>query len=315
MGVIDLDIFVQDPAAALSSFNVIRVERSVTLITGPFAEITTPAPAKPATLLSSISSPYNVGGTTLQLQVDSGAVAPFVFSGSGNRTVDQVVDDINAVISPDVAVDEAGKLRLTSTLLGTASKLEIVGGSAVTPLGFAIGQRDIGEEPYIPLVSGQTDYAFSDKDGEAGYYYRVRFYNTGTGLLSAYSEPFLGSPGTLVSSGGLSVGSIDMVDATGTALPEQHISIVSVHQPLQVEGFQVALDRRLVTVETDNAGHAEVTLVRGLRVKVVFEEIGLIREITVPNAPTFDLMALVSAAPDPFSVAIPNLPAALRRTI
>jgi hypothetical protein len=315
MGVIDLNIFVQDPTSTLNSFDVIRVERSTTLVSGPFSEVTGPPPAAAATLLSSIPGPYVVGGLTLQLLVDSAVVVPILFSGSGSRTVAQVVADINAAISPHVASDDATHLRLRSTLLGTISRLEIVGGTAVIPLGFTVGQRDIGEEPYIPLASGVSDYTFSDRDGEAGYYYRVRFFNTSTGLLSSYSAPFLGAPGTLVSGSSLSIGSIDMVDATGTALAEQHISFVSVHQPLQVEGFQVALDRKLVTVETDNAGHAEVTLVRGLRVKVVFEEIGLIREIIVPNAPTFDIMALVSAAPDPFSVAIPNLPAALRRTI
>jgi hypothetical protein len=315
MGVITLDIFVSDPAAALASFDVIQVERSTTGLAGPFSPLTKLAPASAATLLAGIPGPYNVGGKTLQLKVDSAPTVSITFAGAGNRTVDQVVDDINAAISPDVASDDAGRLRLTSTLLGTASKLEIVGGSAVTDLGFTAGQRIIGLEPYIPLVSGQNDYTFSDKDGESGYLYRVRFFHTITGLFSAWSEPFEGAPGTLISSAGLSVGSIDMVDAQGVAISAQRIHFYSVHQPLQVEGFQVALDRKLVTIETDNAGHAEVTLVRGLRVKVVFEETGLVREITVPNAATFDILGLVAVAPDAFNLAVPNVPAAIRRSV
>src|SRR5574337_1108138 len=203
MGVIDLDIFVQDPAAALASFDVIQVERSITDELGPFYALTAPAPAKAATLLSGLLSPYVVGGTTLQLMVDSAPAVDIVFPGIGSLTVDQVALAINGVVSPAVAADDLGRLRLTSTLLGTASKLEIIGGSAVTPLGFTVGQRDIGEEPYIPLVSGQTDYTFSDKDGEAGYFYRVRFYNTATGLFSEWSAPFQGAPGTLISAAGL----------------------------------------------------------------------------------------------------------------
>lgn len=312
---IKLDLLVQDPLAVLATFDVMRVERSTTLITGPFVEITSPPPAKAATLLSSLVGPYNVGGMTLQLEVNSSPAVNIIFAGIGNRTVDQVVADINAAISPNIAVDDTGLLRMTSTLLGTVSKLEIVGGSAVAGLGFTAGQKDIGEEPYITLVSGQTDYTFIDSDGEGSFFYRVRFFHTVTGLLSAYSTPFQGSPGTLISAANLSVGSIDMVDARGVALSEQRIHFYSVHQPLQVEGFQVAIDRKLVTIETDNAGHAEVTLVRGLRVKVVFEETGLVREIVVPSAPTFDLAALVAVAPDVFNLAIPNIPAAIRRSV
>jgi hypothetical protein len=315
MGAVNLDIFVSDIAAALASFNVIRVRRSTTLPTGPFTEITKVAPPDAATLTGTLSSPFVVVGQTLQLIRDSQPQVNVTFTGTNPLTVDQVKDQINTAAGVIIAADAAGKLKLTSTITGTASKMEIVGGSAAPTLGFTAGQRDIGSDAHIPLVSGVSTYDYTDNDGEAGYWYQVSFFHTGTLLQSAWSPAFQGGPGTQVTSANLSTAMIDMVDAKGVALVGQKISFFSIHQPLQVEGFQVALNRAPVTVETDNAGHAEVTLVRGLKMRVVFHGTSLVRDIEIPNAATFNLLTLVQGAPDPYDIANTNLLAAPRRTI
>jgi hypothetical protein len=313
--VINLDIFVSDIVAALASYDVIRVERSVSGDTGPWAELTRPPPADSATLLGTATGPFSVNGLTLSFLLDSLPQFDVTFTGVNPLTTAQVNAEIDAAVGAAIASDDANAVRLTSTLLGGASKLEIVGGSAATLLGFTPGDRDIGEEAYIPLVSGQSVYDFNDNDGVGGYFYRVRFYHTVTGLLSLPSAPFEGSAGTQISSAGLSLGSIDLVDPSGVARAGQVISFFSIHQPLTVENFAVAVGHAPVRVTTDNSGHAEVSLVRGLRVRVVFEGTSLIRDIEVPDAATFDILGLVGVAPDIFDIEEQALPAAPRRTI
>ena len=313
MGVIKLELFVADIAAALASFDTMRIRRSVTGETGPFSEITA-ATATKATLLGTLSSPFSVSGKTLQLKVDSLDQVNMTFTGTNPLSIAQVVSQVNAAIA-GIASDVSGKLQLQSTTTGTASKMQVVGGSAITDLGFTTGERTIGSEPYITLVTGQTSYLFSDRDGESGYYYEASYYHTVNHLTSQWSEPFRGEPGTLIDSSKLSVGSIDSVNAAGVAQEGQRITFFPLHDPFQVDGYQVALLNESITIETDSSGHAEVTLVRGLKVKVVFEGTSLIREITIPDTATFNLLDLISAAPDPYNPIEPDYPSAIRRSI
>lgn len=318
MSVNHLELFVDDIVSAMLSYDTIRVQRS-TSETGPWSEITSLA-AEAATLLSNQDSPYDVVGKTLTLQIDSASEEDIVFTGGVDPiSVDSVAAQINAVF-PGVASDDGGKLRLTSALTGTQSKVYIVGGGAAADLGFAPGQRDIGTEAYVTLVAGVPLYNFYDRDGGGAsgnetFHYQVAFYNTATHLTSAWSDPFLAEPGTAVGADKLSVGAVDLVDARGVSKPNQNITFYPVYNPLRVENFDVALIREPVTITTNNSGHAEITLVRGLHVKVVFEGTNMIREIVVPDAPTFDLLQLMAAAPDPYNAYEPDYPTAPRRTL
>lgn len=314
MASITLNLFVSDIAAALASFDVIRIRRSIAGEGGPYTEITAPA-ATSASLLSTNSGPYSVSGNTLSLKVDSQPQVDVVFSGVDPLTVNQVVSQINDAVGSAVASEVGGAVQLESLLSGTVSKMEVVGGSAAPLIGFIDGQRDIGEDPYITLQAGVTDYQHIDNDGDSGYFYQSALYHTGTGLLSEWSSPFEGEAGTLVGSSNLSVCSVDWVDASGVALPEQTIVFYPLNEPLEVDGYQVALSRQPVSMTTDNSGHAEISLVRGLKVKVVFEGTSLIRTITVPDTATFSLLQLMSEAPDPFNPIRPDYPTAPRRTI
>jgi hypothetical protein len=311
---IKINVNVRDPATVMASFNVLRVKRSVTGIEGNYDYITAAAPA-PATLLASVIELYDVAGKTLQLIRDSHDAVDILFSGLAPLTAAQVASQTNAVLSLNVAAVEDNAIRLTSTINGTASKLEIAGGSAAASFGWADGDRDIGEEPYMVLMVDQSLYEFVDDDGASGYFYKVNYYNTSNGLSSNDSSPFLGSVTTLVGADKLSVAKLDLVDASGVAVPNQDVTFYSVHDPLTVDGFQVALIREPITITTDNAGHAEIPLVRGLHVKVVFEGTSVIRDITVPDEGSFDLLTVMGTAPDPFGVATPNFPYAIRRSV
>jgi len=315
-GVNTLTVYVDSIADIMTSFDAMRIRRS-TSQSGPWTEITAVAAAA-AVLQGSVAGPFALATKILQFKLDSLPQTNITFTGTDPLTVDQAAAQINAVHA-GIASNVSNKLKLTSLLTGTQSKLEIVGGSAATVLGFVNGQRDIGEEAYINLVPGTSIYNFYDRDADGAggqkFYYEAAYYNTTTFLTSEWSEPFEAEPGTAISADKLSLGSIDLVDVEGVSTPDQEITFVPMWEPLTVESKQVAMVRKAVTITTNNSGHAEISLVRGLKVKVIFAGTSFIREIQVPDAPTFDLVALMAAAPDPFNPQFPNYPAAPRRTL
>jgi hypothetical protein len=78
----------------------------------------------------------------------------------------------------------------------------------------------------------------------------------------------------------------------------------------------VGIQRKpIATITTNSKGRAETKLVRGLRVKVVFEGTSIIREFVVPDQIEFDLLDELSDFPDPFDIKVPDFNLALRRTL
>lgn len=313
MGAVKLNISVSDIATVMLSFTHIRVSRSVDGETGTYTPITASS-ATPAVLTAPTIQSYNVVGKTLQLLVDSEAQVDILFTGVGYLTAAQAADQIDTAVGAAIGSAVDGYLTLTSVLTGTASKMEIVGGSAAAEFGWVAGDRDIGDEANIPLTGTQSLYEFVDNDGEEGYWYKVQYYNSTTGLQSNFSSAFLGVAATMIGADKLSIGSVDLIDSRGIAVADQEITFYSVHEPLIVDGFNVAMIRAPVTIITDNVGHAEIPLVKGLKVKVVFEGTSLIRDITVPDT-DFDVLTEMGSAQDPFSVVQPSFPFALRRSL
>jgi len=307
-----LKLFVDDIASVMASYDVMRIRKSDSE-TGPWTELTA-ATAQKASLLGTEDSPFSVSGQTLQLQLNRGLPENIVFSGIDPLSVDSVAAQINAVFT-GLAEDSLGKLLLETDLDGTTARIDILTGSAAAVLGFVEGDYDVGEEPYVTLVLGQNEYYFYDRDGISGQYYQAAFYHQATGLTSQWSAVFQGEPGTVIDSSNLSIGSIDLVDGRGVSKAEQRITFYPLWQPLEIGGYQVAMARDPITIETNNSGHAEVALVRGLKVKAVFEETSFIREFTVPDAPTFNILEVMGASPDPFNPAEIEYPTAPRRTL
>jgi hypothetical protein len=311
---VTLSINVSNIDAAMASFNVIKVKRSIAGIGGPYTDITALTP-QPATLAPPLPSPYNVVSKTLQIVRDSEPQVDIVFTGVDPLSAAQLVPQFNTALGATVAAEVLGELVLTSTLVGTASKLKIVNGAAATEFGWAANTKDIGEEAHIQLVAGQTIYSFTDNDGEASYYYVAQFLNTSNNLTSADSSPFQGDAGTLVNASNLAVATVDLIDGRGTALQDQEITFYGVNEVFDVETYQIVLTRKPITIITDTSGHAEVPLVKGSRWKVVFEGTSFVREFVVPTTSPFNLLTILAAAPDPFTIAEPQFPAAPRRTL
>jgi len=321
MGVTTLNISVSGIDQVLVNFNVIRIKRSTTGIGGTYSLLTAAAPA-PATLTAPTAGNYDVVGKTLQFLIDQNPQVDLIFADPpsppviGNPlTAAQAATQVNDAVGQTVAFDDSGTMRLTSTNTGLASKVEIVGGGAAAEFGWVAGDRDIGEEAHIALVSGQGLYTFTDADGDASYYYVAQFYNTTNYLTSADSAPFQGDAGTVVDASRLSLAKVDLIDGRGVALPDQSITFYGQDPFLDVEGYQLTLTRRPITVVTDNTGHAEVSLVKGSRWKVIFEGTSFIREFTVPDSSSFDLLSLLGSAPDPFKIVEVQFPPAIRRTL
>lgn len=314
MGAVRLSISVTDVNQVLLSFNVIRIKRSITGVSGSYGLITANT-AAPAYLRSPSAGTYDVGGKTLQLYVDREAMHSILFPGLVPLTTSQVVDHVNTALGASIASDDDNHLKLTSTRTGTISRIEIVGGSAAPFFGWADGTRDIGEDAHVPLNTNIANYTYIDNDGQAGYFYKAQFYSTTSALESNDSSPFEGDVSTLVDADNLCLVKVDLVDARGISVPNQEISFYPEYELFTVQDLQVGLSRAPVTIKTSNSGHAEVSLVRGLKVKVVFEGTGVIRSVVIPDSPEADLMSMMSVAPDPFSINVLPFPIAPRRTI
>lgn len=309
---IQLDIFVADPTTILIDFNVIQVSRSITGSSGPYTIITA-LTAKKAEFTSTTEAPFLVSGNTLFFKLD-GVQKDVTFTGSvGGLTAAEVVSQINTKVGATVASVSGQKVKLSSTASGTVSSVEITGGSAAAAFGWTTASRDVGEDAHIPIVSGTTLYKYTDQEGKDGNWYTVSYLHTTTGAQSQTSAPFQGT-GTFIGDASLSTAVVDLVDGRGLPVQDQEISIYPVHDPLKVGAYYVGMTRAPVVVKTDSAGHASVSLVRGMRAKVVFEGTSFIKEITIPDAASFDLLALMGTAPDPFSVVDPNYQSAIRRS-
>lgn len=311
---VSLTIQVSDIESALVLYNVIKVKRSTTGLAGIYTDLTALTPQR-ATLQPPTGSPYNVSGEVLQIIVDSLAQENITFTGTNPLSAAQLAPQINAALGAEIAAEVVGELVLTSTSLGTASKLTIMGGSSIADFGWTAGAKDIGEEAHIQLVEGQSLYGFTDNDGEESYFYKVQFLNTENGLTSDESDPFQSEPGSLVPIEQMSLATVDLLDGRGMPLEEQEISLYGVDEAFPIEGFQIPLTRKPITIVTDSSGHAEVSLVRGTRWRAVFNGTSFVREFVVPDDTTFDLLTVMADSSDPFEVAEPEYPAAPRRTL
>ena len=312
---VQLTISVSNIDTVIESFNVIRVKRSVDGIVGPYTLITANIPAA-AFLLSSETGPYDVAGKTLEISVDFQAPILVTFVGTAPLVTTDVANQINTALGDTVAVDEANALKLLSTNIGTASGIEVVSGTALGDFDWAVGDNDTGEDAHVTLQAGKNLYNYLDQNGDANFHYVAQYYNTSNGLASVDSEPFTGVPGTLVGEDNLSLAQVDLVDGAGIAVAGQAVTFWSVYEVIEVDTFQVGIQRKpIATITTDPTGHAEVKLVRGLRIKVVFEGTSIIREFVVPDVDNFDLLDQLSSSPDPFDIRTPDFHLALRRTL
>ncbi len=314
MAVIKLKIYVGNLTNVLGLFDQIQVHRSEVGELGPYTEITGAADAA-ATLLGSVSAPFTLNGKTLILKVDDGSEQTITFATADPINVDDTVDFINDNLTGATAVEEVGAVRLTSDTLGTSSLLEIVGGTALADLGFTVGDKDNGEDARVDLVPGQADYEYDDQSGDADYWYQTRYYNTGSGSTSSFSDPIQGDIGSIIGASYLIKGTLDLATLDGAPIEDRRITFHPVYVPSGLVVDDIGVVRGDIEVYTDAAGHAEVMLVKGATVDVTISGTGITRQITVPSTGTeFDVLSEIAAADDIFQIQTPDISAAVRRT-
>jgi hypothetical protein len=239
-------------------------------------------------------------------------VNPVTFGEAATQIETQSLGTLLAFAYEDILV-------VQTVQAGLAATLRCVGGDAAPLLGL-VAQCPLslayGRDPRIELVFGQENYSFVDPYGSSDFFYKARFFNTLTRTASEFSPPFQGRPLIGVPAAGLCRCYVNLVDLTGAPLANQEVLISSTFNGTEASGRVVAGGQRRLL--TDQTGHAEVLLVRGTPVTVGIGGTTIARDVVVPADTTVESIDLLSSANgqnDVFTVQIPTIPYAVRRTL
>jgi len=309
MSTIKVKIFVSDLANVMTLYDTICVWRSDSE-SGEYSLITDIV-ATSASLVGTELDAFSVHGLTLTIKVDGGADQVITFESPDDVDVDDVVNEINGQTVGVTASNDSGYVKISSNTSGTASSIEIVGGSSISELGFTEADVDYGEAAHIPLLVGVDSYEFDDESGDVSYWYKTQYLNTVSGASSSLSDAVKGSTGAVVPAASLVTGSIDVVDLSGKPVADMLIVFYNVYSPPIVITPYVVVGKT-VSVVTDAMGHAEVDLVKGAIVDVTFAGTSITRRIQVPDA-NFSLWDEISVVDDNFQIQVPEIVDAIRR--
>lgn len=313
MAVIKLSLYVPNIDNVLTLFDTIRVWRSESGESGPYFLITADTAAA-ASILGTEASSFIVNGKTFIVAVDGGADQTVTFVTPDPVSVGFAVQEMNDQLTDITVTEESGALRVTSDTTGTDSLLEITGGSALTDLGFVLYALDNGEDAHILLQAGVDEYEYDDQSGNVSNWYKTQYYNSANGSFSTLSDPRQGDVGIIVPSANMITAQIDIADPSGVPVPDLTIIFHNIYSPsLEYAGYSIL--GKTIEVTTDQAGHAEIDLIKGMILDVIFAGTGITRRIQVPDLGTeFGLMDEVSVADDNYQIQIPDVPDAVRRS-
>lgn len=276
-----------------------------------FQEVTGAAASAAVMDSTAAQTTFQMGGKLLKLRVNGGAEQSISFSSLiPFWTPTQVVNRINEVVPGLASVFSTWKVRLTSPTTGRASSVEVTYRDALdlfptTDIVYGLAAR-------IPLVLNTLLYSFPDVAGKDTDRYKWRFSVNGAGPFSEFSEVVTGQTAPVISAGNLSVGTAKFFDQTGHPI-KTRVLIGIGSNPQNLAGSFITKGQSLI-VDSDDEGFLQVTLVRGLRCRVAIEGASYVREIIVPNSPSFDLLTVMASSPDPFTVqAVP--PLLIRRSV
>lgn len=313
MASIRVIIAVDDVNDVMESYDQIQVHRSTAGIGGSYTDITADSPTS-GSVAGTNDAPFTLYGETLQVRVDDGTTQNVTIETEDPVQIDPLVEELTESLTGiTVSNGGTGNLKLTSDTTGTASSIEIVGGTGITALGLTAG-KTTGADRRLTLQEDYTEFTFVDSGGETSYYYKIRFYNSLTGQTSDFSDPVPGSYESPISSD-IITGTIDLVGLDGTPLGDTLITISNAFDPDAFIVSSHGVFGRKVEFYTDASGHGEVSLVMGSVVDVTISGTGITRQITVPSSgSTFDLLDAISVADDLFQIQTPEFPDAIRRS-
>lgn len=318
-----LDITVWESVWA-GLYDRIEVWRSVLGEAGPYEELTAAGylPASVPDAVQSSGSGANVNITGAKLKMRAGATElEITITGPDPRTFAQVAAQVtNDGLGIVRAYVGAGGLFVLATgASGGAQRLEVLPSDAAALLGLPTTTPEsigYGREPRIPLVTGKESYSFRDYFGKKNYFYKVRFRNSQTGAVSAFSGPVDMLPADGISAKNIVTGFVRLVRADGHPDVKQEVIVYAPSFGFQLEGKTVNGGKQVFL--TDDNGHMEVRLVRGMEVDVSIGGMNLMRRITVPVDPaveSFDMLDPEYGKDDSFAVQRPNIPYAEKRNL
>ena len=326
---VQLDLFIE-ASAWEGLFDRVEIQRSRGTAQGPYeylhADTQLPAQlpagntdtppssplAGPPAILSGLSVDFLLDALT-SITVTFTGTNPITWGTAATQITAQSEDQLNAFVS------SAGVLVVQTVEAGVKAALQCTGGEAAPLLGLpSRGPLSLafGSDARIPLVHGKQQYGFVDPYGSSQYFYRARFFNNNTRTASQWSDPFQSSSPAGISASSLCLGYVKLVDLGGNPLVNQEVLIHQDFTGLLVEDAAVAGgEQRLLT---DATGQAEMLLVRGSKIVVGIGGTPIARDVCVPVDPTittFNLLSSANGSNDVFTVQIPYIPYAVRRTL
>ena len=263
-----------------------------------------------------------MAGTSLNIRVDGEDDITISFTDTSPITYAQAASIITSQSAGRFRsyVDGEGRVVLLGTKPGTGAVLEIVGGDAAPLLGFSLvspGNMATGRDSRVGLLTGKQQYQFTDLRGSKKFFYRTRYRNTNNHAVSEFSPGFCVGQALGVGPGNVVCGYVDLVGIDGRPLANQMVQVYAPVQTSLVEGKLVSGPRQVRT--TDANGHAEFTLVRGVKYTVSITGTDLVREIVAPTNDEVKMFSLfektVGTQDDMFTVDRPELVYAERRTL
>lgn len=209
-----------------------------------------------------------------------------------NWTAAQVAARINQSLNGAATVVN-GCVQLSTVTVGRGATLEVL---ATPPaLGFPLGVSH-GKDPRLPLADGVVVYAYYDVSAKESSRYKWRFSANGSAPISKYSAYVTARQSAIMPN------LVSLATAKFTTIDGRPSKQKVIVAPEQGSFSSYVLDLQTMVFESDENGLLQVPLVQGAKVRVGLEGSGIVRVITVPNTPTFDLMSAIAEADDEFTV-------------
>lgn len=317
------------PASAWEGiFDRLEIWRSRGTVMGPYeplhADTTLPA-RLPASADDPPDAPQTgpsvtIVGKTLELLVNERTEVIVTFTGIDPLTFAQAALQIVSQSTGLLSSYVSGSTLVVQTIdTGLKTALRVVGGDAAPLLRLATsepGSLAFGRDARIQLRHGLESYGFVDPNGSLEFFYKARFYNTVTSLVSQFSSPFQGTPIAGLALDRLCRCYVDLVDMSGRGLANQEVLISNRFNGAQVDNRVVAGGHRRLL--TDASGHAELLIPRGISVTVAIAGTSIARDVVIPtdeSIQAINLLASDNGSDDLFTVQVPDIDFAVRRSI
>lgn len=287
-----------------------RIEVWQSTDSGDTYQEVTAASAQPAVAYSYVAeTTFKMGGKLIKFALDGGTEYSVSFDPTlVYWTAGQVASRINEVAPGRAVATITNGVTITSPTTGRGSSVEITYSDDSL---FPVGTKVYGYDARLTLVLGTLIYTYFDVAGPVGARYKWRYSANGVNPVSDYSTYVLGSAPPLVASGQLSVCSATFVGLDGR--PRKTKLVIALDDNPTANSGLTVVGGDAVVVESGSDGFMQFTLLRGATVRVAIEGTYYVRQITVPNAASFDLISAMATAPDPFTVQAPA-PFLIRRS-